>query len=64
VDGKPWQPLQSFRTDSWDFTAEVKHSDPDGPKKNAEIIKEMTARAKDNLAKRLEREGVIPKDQK
>ncbi|CAN5141096.1 sialate O-acetylesterase [soil metagenome] len=64
VEGKPWQPLHSFRTDSWDFTAEVKHSDPDGPKKNAEIIKEMTAKAKANLTKRLESEVVIPKDHK
>ncbi len=56
VAGKPWQPLPSFRTDSWDFTAEVKHSDPEGPKKNGEIIKQMTAQAKANLAKRLESE--------
>jgi sialate O-acetylesterase len=64
VDGKPWQPLQSFRTDSWDFTAEVKHSDPDGPKKNAEIIKEQMAKAKANLTKRLESEGANSGQQK
>lgn len=54
VGGNPWQPLHSFRTDSWDFTAEVKHSDPDGPKKNSDAIKEMQARAKSNLTARLE----------
>lgn len=58
VDGKPWQPLHSFRTDAWDFEAEVKHSDPEGPAKNGAIIKEMTAKAKANLAKRLAGETV------
>ena len=56
VEGKPWQPLHSFRTDAWDFTAEVKHSDPDGPQKNSEAIKEMSNQAKACLARRLESE--------
>ncbi len=56
VEGKPWQPLHSFRTDQWDFYAEVKHSDPDGPKKNSEAIKEMRDQAKACLARRLEAE--------
>ena len=30
VDGIPWQPLHSFRTDQIDFTPEVTHQDPDG----------------------------------
>lgn len=57
VDGKPWQPLHSFRTDSFEYTPEVKHSDPDGPKKNSEAIKEMKAKAKANLEKRLKAES-------
>lgn len=53
VEGKPWQPLHSFRTDKLDFTPEVKHSDPDGQKKNSEAIKKMRDQAKANLAHRL-----------
>ncbi len=56
VEGKPWQPLHSFRTDRWDFSPEVKHSDPEGQKKNNEAIKEMSNRAKASLARRLEAE--------
>jgi hypothetical protein len=56
VEGKPWQPLHNFRTDQWDFVAEVKHSDPDGSRKNGEAIKEMTTQAKASLARRLEHE--------
>lgn len=53
VEGKPWQPLHSFRTDSWDFTPEVRQTDPEGPAKNKEAIKELKAKAAANLAKRL-----------
>ncbi len=56
VEGKPWQPLHSFRTDQQDFYAEVKHSDPDGPQKNREAIKEMSDQAKACLTRRLESE--------
>jgi len=59
VEGKPWQPLHNFRTDTWDFHAEVKHSDPDGPKKNSEAIKEMRDQAKACLARRLEAETKV-----
>ncbi len=62
VEGKPWQPLHSFRTDAWDFTPEVKHSDADGPKKNSEAIKALMASAKANLAKRLEAEKPAAKE--
>ena len=54
VDGMPWQPLHSFRTDQIDFTPEVKHQDPDGPTKNSEAIKELKAEAAAALATRLE----------
>jgi sialate O-acetylesterase len=57
VEGKPWQPLHNFRTDQWDFTPEVKHNDPDGPKKNSEAIKELSSQAKACLARRLESEA-------
>ena len=57
VEGKPWQPLHSFRTDQWDFLPEVKHGDPDGGKKNYEAIKKMSTQAKANLARRLESES-------
>ncbi|MDP6044777.1 MAG: hypothetical protein QGG25_04140, partial [Phycisphaerae bacterium] len=56
VEGKPWQPLHNFRTDKLDFTPEVKHSDPDGRTKNSEEIKKLKAKAKANLAHRLESE--------
>jgi sialate O-acetylesterase len=56
VEGKPWQPLHSFRTDQLDFTAEVKHNDPDGPQKCSAAIKEMSSQAKACLARRLESE--------
>ena len=54
VEGKPWQPLHSFRTDAWDFLPEVTHGDPDGKVKNYEAIKEMKSQAKACLARRLE----------
>ena len=59
VEGKPWQPLHSFRTDQWDFYAEVRHRDPDGQKKNYEAIKEMSNQAKACLARRLEAETTV-----
>jgi sialate O-acetylesterase len=57
VEGKPWQPLHNFRTDQWDFQAEVRHSDPDGKTKNYEAIKEMAAQAKACLERRRESEA-------
>ena len=59
VEGKPWQPVHNFRTDKWDFDAEVKHSDPDGREKNSKAIKEMRDKAKANLAHRLESETKV-----
>jgi hypothetical protein len=59
VEGKPWQPLHNFRTDTWDFYAEVEHSDPDGPKKNSEAIRKMRDQAKACLARRLEAETEV-----
>lgn len=54
VDGKPWQPLHNFRTDTIDFAAEVSHQDPDGPQKNAAAIKLLTQQAEMALQRRLE----------
>lgn len=54
VDGKPWQPLHSFRTDNIDFSAEVSHMDPEGPKKNADALKKLKEEAAAALKKRLE----------
>ena len=52
VDGIPWQPLHSFRTDEIDFSAEVTHQDPDGPKKNSEAVKALKAAAAEALQHR------------
>jgi predicted TIM-barrel fold metal-dependent hydrolase len=54
VDGIPWQPLHSFRTDDIPFSAEVAHNDPDGPKKNSEAIRAMKSAAASALKARLE----------
>ena len=54
VNGIPWQPLHSFRTDANDFAAEVTHMDPDGQKKNSEAIKAMKAHAASALKARLD----------
>jgi sialate O-acetylesterase len=54
VNGIPWQPLHSFRTDDITFSPEVAHSDPDGPKKNSEAIKTLKAQAATALQTRLE----------
>jgi sialate O-acetylesterase len=54
VDGIPWQPLHSFRTDVIDFAPEVAHQDPDGQKKSSEAIKLLKAEAAAALKTRLE----------
>ena len=54
VNGIPWQPLHSFRTDDIDFAAEVTHMDPDGPAKNSEAIKAGKNQAAEALQTRLE----------
>ena len=54
VNGIPWQPLHSFRTDGIDFSPEVRHQDPDGKKKNSEAIKVMKGQAGAALKTRLE----------
>ena len=54
VNGIPWQPLHSFRTDDIDFAAEVTHMDPDGPAKNSEAIKAGKSQAAAALQTRLE----------
>ena len=54
VDGIPWQPLHSFRTDTIEFAAEVTHMDADGQKKNSEAIKVMKSQAAAALQKRLD----------
>ncbi len=53
VNGLPWQPLHSFRTDDGAFPAEVTHQDPDGPKKNSEAIKILKTEAATALKVRL-----------
>lgn len=60
VDGKPWQPLHSFRTDDIPFAAEVSHMDPDGPQKNAAAIKILKEQATAALKKRLAGAGADP----
>lgn len=55
VNGLPWQPLHSFRTDDIDFSPEVKHSDPDGRNKNGAAIATLKAQAAANLKTRTER---------
>ena len=57
VDGIPWQPLHSFRTDAIDFTPEVPHQDPDGKTKNSEAIKALKAQAAKALKARIEQDG-------
>jgi sialate O-acetylesterase len=54
VNGIPWQPLHSFRTDEIDFAAEVTHMDPAGPTKNSEAIKVLKTQAATALKTRLE----------
>jgi sialate O-acetylesterase len=57
VNGIPWQPLHSFRTDDIDFAAEVSHMDPDGQQQNSAAIKAMKAQATAALQTRLEASG-------
>jgi hypothetical protein len=46
VEAKPWQPLHSFRTDTWDWAGEMDHTDPDIRKKSGAANKETKAQAK------------------
>jgi sialate O-acetylesterase len=55
VNGIPWQPLHSFRTDAIDFTPEVTYQDPDGKNKNSEAIKALKTQAADALKARNEK---------
>lgn len=57
VNGLPWQPLHSFRTDTGPFPPEVSHQDPDGAKKNSEAFKTLKAEAAAALKTRLEHEA-------
>ena len=57
VDGIPWQPLHSFRTDAIDFSPEVTHQDPDGKTKNSEAIKALKGQAAEALKARSEQDG-------
>jgi len=54
VNGIPWQPLHSFRTDDIDFTPEVSHQDPEGGEKNSAEIKILKEKAAIALKTRLE----------
>ena len=53
VNGMPYQPLYSFRTDTFPFTPEVKHEDPEANAKNSEAIKREKAAASAALKTRL-----------
>ena len=55
VNGIPWQPLHSFRTDAIDFAPEVTHQDPEGKNKNSEAIKSLKAQAAEALKARNEK---------
>jgi sialate O-acetylesterase len=54
VDGIPWQPLHSFRTDTIDFSPEVAHQDPEGGQKNGAAIKLLKSEAATALKTRQE----------
>lgn len=54
VNGIPWQPLHSFRTDQIEFAPEVTHQDPEGQQKNGEAIKLLKSEAAAALKTRLE----------
>jgi len=60
VDGLPWQPLHSFRTDTDPFPGEVSHMDPEGGATNGAIIREMKAQAEAALQARLEAQNPAP----
>ena len=53
INGIPWQPLHSFRTDKIDFSPEVSHQDPDGSKKNSDAVKILKAAAAEALKTRI-----------
>lgn len=53
VDGLPWQPLHSFRTDKIDFAPEVSHMDPEGKVKSSEAYKVLKSEAATALKTRL-----------
>lgn len=53
VNGLPWQPLHSFRTDTTPFPAEVSHQDPEGNAKNSAAIKLLKEEAAAALQVRL-----------
>jgi sialate O-acetylesterase len=54
VNGIPWQPLHSFRTDKITYTPEVSHMDPDGGKKCSDAIKLLKQAASAALKTRIE----------
>jgi sialate O-acetylesterase len=53
VNGLPWQPLFSFRTDTIPFAPEVAHQDPEANAKNSAAIKRLKAEASEALKARL-----------
>jgi len=53
INGIPWQPLYSFRTDKIDFSPEVTHQDPEGGKKNSVAVKLLKSQAAEALETRL-----------
>lgn len=57
VEARPWQPLHSFRTDRWDWTGEMDHTDPDIRKKSSEASKLMHARARQAFTNRMKFEA-------
>ena len=56
INGIPWQPLYSFRTDKIDFSPEVTHQDPEGGKKNSVAVKLLKSQAAEALETRLGKE--------
>ncbi|MEN8678896.1 MAG: hypothetical protein ABF391_02495, partial [Akkermansiaceae bacterium] len=56
INGIPWQPLYSFRTDKIDFSPEVTHQDPEGGKKNSAAVKVLKSQAAEALETRLGKE--------
>lgn len=54
VNGRPWQPLHSFRTDTGPFPPGVSHQDADGETKISEAFKVVKAETSVALRARLE----------
>ena len=54
INGMPWQPLHSFRTDNTLYKPEVTHMDPEGNIKCSAEVKILKQQAEDALKKRLE----------